>query len=399
MNTYKHRLFNREISMQVLCGLTWMNVALSAIILIQHQAVGSQQAYLIGRTPADFVMHNTAEGRVSSSAQDVIELSDRTLVSNSSSAPYIETESVTSFFSIHTSSESSASSENSESSLRHLPYLESVDSSASVSPKKKYPSNSIETSMNASAIDTSQSSSRVENLRPAAQEPVVATPNDFPVFGNAVHPVAEVPDWGAMKNAAQWNRPYAQMKKDDFVPIPSYNIGSLMIPMKELLATRDQPNTIKILTEKLYYSTRFFGAYDLDAGEFSAIHPGIDLKLAEGTPIGAVAGGRVHDVRHDEQSLGLHIIVEHRADDGRVYYSIYGHLATTSVHAGDSVTAGQFIGTVGMTGNTSGPHLHLQIDRGEANEEYHTVYWPTSVPSSQEADTFAINPITFIQQF
>lgn len=387
MNTYKHRLFNREISMQVLCGLTWINVALSAIILIQHQTIGSQKAYLIGRTPADFVTHNAAQERENVTIRDVIERSDDTLASSSSS-PWIETESVPSSFSSIT-----ASSRSSESSR----YSESSESSSSSEASAMSAIAFEATAEGAKLEGSSESSESSTSFISISSDSLVSS--SFPAFGNAVHPVSEVPDWGAMTKPSEWDRSYSQMKDSDFVAIPKYNLGSLMIPMKELLGTRDQPETIKLLTAKLYYSTRFFGAYDLDAGEFSAIHPGIDVKLPEGTPIGAVAGGRVHDVRHDDQSLGLHVIVEHHAKDGLVYYSIYGHLATTAVQKGDILTSGQFIGTVGMTGNTSGPHLHLQIDRGEANEDYHTIYWPTSLPTKQEANRFCINPISFIQQY
>lgn len=233
----------------------------------------------------------------------------------------------------------------------------------------------------------------------AEAEPDVPADVSFPAFGRAMHPVSRVPDWGAMTTPQEWNRRYGELDDEHFTHTPTYDLRTLTIPMNTLLKERHAAETIAALTAKLYYSTRFFGAYDLDANEFSAIHPGIDLKLAEDTPIGAVAGGRVRDVRQNERSLGLYVIVEHRAPDGETYYSIYGHLGHASVRAGDDVTAGQMIGTVGMTGNTTGPHLHLQIDRGEPNEERHEVYWPENLPSRAEADRHTVNPIVFIRQF
>lgn len=235
---------------------------------------------------------------------------------------------------------------------------------------------------------------------PSSVSSVVTEPApDFPAFGRAVHPVSRIPDWGAMTTPTQWNRTYNQYAGEDFVRTPIYNLQTLTLPMDTLLEKRSDPETIKALTAKLYYSTRFFGAYDLDAGEFSGIHPGIDLKLAENTPVGSIAGGRVHDVRKVAGALGLHVLIEHHAPDGNTYYSIYGHLDRAYVQKGDEIKAGQAVGTVGMTGNTSGPHLHLQIDRGEAGEANHDVYWPTSMPSRNEAERHTVNPITFIRQY
>jgi murein DD-endopeptidase MepM/ murein hydrolase activator NlpD len=120
----------------------------------------------------------------------------------------------------------------------------------------------------------------------------------------------------------------------------------------------------------------------------------VDLKLAPHTPIGAIAGGRVLSVLRDDNSLGLHVMIEHHLGTD-IYISIYGHLDTAGVKAGDTVIPGQFVGTVGMTGHTTAPHLHLQIDRGDGKRT-HTAYFPTTLPSPEEAAKFVVNPITFI---
>lgn len=234
---------------------------------------------------------------------------------------------------------------------------------------------------------------------PAAHVSSISAVIEFPLFDRTVQPVSRVPNWGAMTKAEQWNRSYEELSEEDFVRVPPYDLNTLTTPMVDLLKDRFNPETIRILTAKLYYSTRFFGKYDIDATEFTAVHPGIDLKLAEGTPIGAIAGGRVHAIRMDEESLGLHAIVEHRAPDGETYYSIYGHMEAALVKAGDTVVPGQTIGHVGMTGHTTGPHIHLQVDHGEPNETFHEIYWPASVPSQGTADAHTVNPIEFIRQF
>lgn len=215
----------------------------------------------------------------------------------------------------------------------------------------------------------------------------------FPSFERTVFPVSRVPNWGAMHGAAEWGRTYAQMGTNDFVEVPDYDLGKLMEPFRDAVSANDEEQ----ITRKLFYSTKFFGAYDLDAGEYTWLHPGVDLKLALGTPLGSIAGGRVYAVRNDGV-LGLHVLVEHRIPEEGVLYSIYGHLGSVSVQEGDAVKPGQMIGTVGMTGNTSAPHIHLQIDRKRGTDP-HVPYRPDAVPSQTEAGRWTVHPIRFIQKY
>lgn len=207
-----------------------------------------------------------------------------------------------------------------------------------------------------------------------------------------VFPVEKVPDWGAMRSAAEWNRTYAEMDEEDFIQPPLYDLSRLTIPVADLVISPTKEK-ISILTSKLTYSTRFFGAYDIDATEFTAAHPGIDIKLPAGTPIRAIAEGKVHAVRRGDL-LGLHLIIEHQRNQ-ETFYSIYGHMGTVSVSEGDRVFAGDFLGEIGMTGSTSNPHLHLQVDRGRGNRE-HIPYAPTALPTPAEAARFTVHPIQFI---
>jgi murein DD-endopeptidase MepM/ murein hydrolase activator NlpD len=261
------------------------------------------------------------------------------------------------------------------------------------------PAAQIEESISSTPLSSSSSSVAIVVQESYSSEESSSIASDtFPAFGNAVHPVQSAPNWGAMTTPEEWERSYGELNESEFVAIPSYDLPTLMTPMGVLKEDRYSEESIRILTAKLYYSTRYFGAYDLDAHEFSGVHPGIDLKLAEGTPVGTVAGGRVHAIRN-ESGLGLHVIIEHRTNDGEAFYSVYGHLSQTSVTVGEDVSAGQMIGIVGMSGETTAPHLHLQIDRGEPNETSHQVYWPSRLPSPSEAAAFSVNPIQFIAEY
>lgn len=234
----------------------------------------------------------------------------------------------------------------------------------------------------------------------SSQSSIVRMPTqDFPPFLRTVMPVTKVPNWGIMRTPEEWNRTYDQIDESEFIMVPTYDIQSLTDEtMDDLLQHRDDPQTIKTLTEKLTWSTRFFGAYDLDASEFSAVHPGIDMKLAEGTPVGSIAGGKVNGVYNKTDGLGLHVIVEHRLPDGSQYFSIYGHLGSVKVSVGDAVKPGDIVGTIGMTGKTTAPHLHLQVDKG-FGEEIHTANTPDHVPTPSEARQLWAHPIDFIRMY
>lgn len=236
-------------------------------------------------------------------------------------------------------------------------------------------------------------------VAPAVLHAVAGMPDadaGFPAFGEAVFPVSRVPNWGSMHTPAEWNRTYTELTDADFVPVPSYDLSELTRPMRGLLADYTDEHR-RIVTEKLFYSTRFMGSYDVDAGEFTGRHVGVDLKLALGTPVGSVAGGRVRDIREDPM-LGTHVIVEHRHPTDGAFYSVYGHLDAVLVAAGQDVMPGEALGTVGMTGSTSGPHLHLQIDRGAPGAAH--AHFSTPRPlSADEAAAHTVNPITFIATY
>ncbi|MHB8717989.1 MAG: M23 family metallopeptidase [Candidatus Dormibacteria bacterium] len=92
-------------------------------------------------------------------------------------------------------------------------------------------------------------------------------------------------------------------------------------------------------------------------GGGTRFHTGIDLAAPRGTPVYAVSGGIVHVVA-GSSGFGLHEVID--AGGGLAY--LYGHLGTTLVADGSAVAPGSLIGFVGSTGNSSGPHLHFEVD-------------------------------------
>ena len=85
-------------------------------------------------------------------------------------------------------------------------------------------------------------------------------------------------------------------------------------------------------------------------------HAGIDLSAPQGTPIAAPAPGVVRTARY---STGYGRTVE--IDHGFGIMTRFAHNARVFVKEGDVVKPGQVISTVGMTGQTTGPHLHYEV--------------------------------------
>jgi murein DD-endopeptidase MepM/ murein hydrolase activator NlpD len=85
-------------------------------------------------------------------------------------------------------------------------------------------------------------------------------------------------------------------------------------------------------------------------------HPGIDIAPAFGTPIGAAHAGVVTFVGWDD-GYGMH--VEVAQSDG--YVTTYSHLSGWTVTVGELVKAGEQLGMVGSTGDSTGPHLHFEV--------------------------------------
>lgn len=88
-------------------------------------------------------------------------------------------------------------------------------------------------------------------------------------------------------------------------------------------------------------------------------HKGIDFAATKGTPVHAVAGGTIVSAGHIAENDGRYgnvVIIDHGAQR-----SLYAHLNSVNVKAGQQVQAGQLIGAVGQTGFATGPHLHLEM--------------------------------------
>ena len=108
-------------------------------------------------------------------------------------------------------------------------------------------------------------------------------------------------------------------------------------------------------------------------GYGSSNHDGIDIGGTGGNLNGqaadSIGGGKVTEVGYDENGYGNYVVVDH----GNGYTSLYGHLQKATVKQGDTVSAGQQVGVIGSTGNSSGPHLHLRVRKNGQSIDPRTV--------------------------
>jgi murein DD-endopeptidase MepM/ murein hydrolase activator NlpD len=87
-------------------------------------------------------------------------------------------------------------------------------------------------------------------------------------------------------------------------------------------------------------------------------HAGVDMGAWTGAPVKSADGGYVALATGGwNAGYGNHIIIDH----GNGFVTLYAHLNSIFVKQGESVVAGQQIGSVGNTGNSTGPHLHFEI--------------------------------------
>ncbi len=96
---------------------------------------------------------------------------------------------------------------------------------------------------------------------------------------------------------------------------------------------------------------------------YSWYHKGIDIATALGTPVVAAENGRVSEVYTSGYNggYGTHAYIQGASGNT----TLYAHMSGVNVSPGDTVTAGKsVIGWVGLTGRTTGPHLHFEIRGG-----------------------------------
>jgi len=105
--------------------------------------------------------------------------------------------------------------------------------------------------------------------------------------------------------------------------------------------------------------TSSFGQREDPFNGEGAFHAGIDISAGFGTSVRAAADGSVYTASM-MNGYGREVVIDH----GHGVKTVYGHLSGFSVVAGQQVKRGQVIGYVGLSGRSTGPHLHYEVRVG-----------------------------------
>lgn len=115
----------------------------------------------------------------------------------------------------------------------------------------------------------------------------------------------------------------------------------------------------------------------------SGAHTGLDFPAPTGTAVAATAPGRVTYAGDTGGSYGRMVKVRHSAG----LETWYAHLSAVSVQRGQIIGAGDTLGAVGSTGNTTGPHLHLEV-RVNGQHRDPAPYLSGSIDAGPSSPTF-----------
>jgi murein DD-endopeptidase MepM/ murein hydrolase activator NlpD len=117
-----------------------------------------------------------------------------------------------------------------------------------------------------------------------------------------------------------------------------------------------------------------------ERGFANCSHDAVDISNRIGTDIYSIADGTVvAKGSFDVVGYGIYVIVKHVLPSGQRVYSLYAHLNNPSPRSvGENVSKGQVIGSMGCTGNCTGPHLHVMLYSDTYESEGPGCRWGTA---------------------
>lgn len=152
---------------------------------------------------------------------------------------------------------------------------------------------------------------------------------------------------------------------------------NLMDPMDEKICTENQLKNQSLSSDVQQPS--FYGEPHIKpvngvlTQDFHPGHIGVDTGVPVGTPVISSMDGKVVFAGWNMEGYGNLIVIENG-----MYKTYYAHLSNFEVKEGDTITTGNVVGLSGITGNSSGPHLHYEV-RVNGNPVNPTKYYGRAV--------------------
>lgn len=162
--------------------------------------------------------------------------------------------------------------------------------------------------------------------------------------------------------------------------IATYFDSTLQLLQRQRALVEGLPTGYPVSTEAIL--TREFGYSPDPFTGRKALHAGVDFSLRAGAPVFATGGGIVEGVEND-LLWGKRIKINH----GRGVTTFYAHLQDVMVKRGQKVVRGETIGAMGMTGVTSGVHLHYELTVHDSKTDPMDYFLPELILTRNPAGT------------
>lgn len=166
-------------------------------------------------------------------------------------------------------------------------------------------------------------------------------------------------------------------------------------------------NTVYTDTYTVLFGGNYLSGWDMEKGS----HYGIDLASSRGTPLYAIAQGKVY---YAGPQAGYGNVVKIQfLYNGKMYFATYGHMDQILVQTGQPITKGQKLGTIGNSGTTmwglGGYHVHFEINKWEFGRPVYPFAQCSEAKKSgietinnglcrEQMFKYGVDPIAFLEQ-
>ena len=203
-------------------------------------------------------------------------------------------------------------------------------------------------------------------------------------FDWTVYPIEYVPD-PFLLSYEERKKNYEQIDSKYFIKTPIYDS---YIFWKDPDKLDSNSNELKeTLTQRLIFTVPYIGTYNFDYKEYAGSHPWVDIIVPTWTPVRNIASWVIVDLWFQWFWFWNYILIRHDnilLDSWKTWsiYSLYAHLNSIDAKLWEKIWKWEKIWTVWDTWTATVPHLHFQLESGDA--PFHP-YWPFTTSQMKDA--------------